>query len=192
VRIFLVFRLALLLALIAALLAACSRDPNVRRRNFSPVVKAIYEKGEVWPRPPIEFRNAIAVDPSLCGLLNYQLAIDLHQESTVAASKPGTCALPSTSNPKTTGPRSKWPKLFDCPWRFSRGARTSGHAAARPPEGTLIPLLSMQICSPAQASFPAAIQEIQKAIALDPSAWDSYLNLALMQLRKQSSGGGGG
>ena len=35
----------------------------------------------------------------------------------------------------------------------------------------------------AQARFPAAILEMQKAIALDPSDWDFYLNLALMQLR---------
>ena len=38
-----------------------------------------------------------------------------------------------------------------------------------------------------QANFPAAIVEMHKAIALDPTDWDLYLNLALMQMKNNET-----
>src|SRR5262249_1839604 len=39
-----------------------------------------------------------------------------------------------------------------------------------------------------EENFPAAIAEIQKALALDPARWDSYVNLGLLQVKNNQAG----
>src|ERR1700728_2103969 len=63
VRILTAFRLTLILALIAALLAACSRDPNVRKQKYFASGLSYFQKGKL-EEAAIEFRNAVAVDSS--------------------------------------------------------------------------------------------------------------------------------
>ncbi len=71
--IFSFLRLTLLLALIASVFTGCSRDPNVRKQKYVQSGQAYYEKGE-FAEAAIQFRNAIAVDPSYAAA-HFQLAM---------------------------------------------------------------------------------------------------------------------
>ena len=72
-RIQLALRLTLLLALIAALFAACSRDPNVRKQEYFESGQSYFEKGK-FEEAAIEFHNALGIDPTYADA-HYQLAM---------------------------------------------------------------------------------------------------------------------
>src|SRR5215469_1992215 len=66
------FRLFLILACLAALLTACSRDPNVRKQKYFESGERYSAKGK-YLEAVIEYRNATEVDPTFAAA-HYQLA----------------------------------------------------------------------------------------------------------------------
>src|ERR1035438_744771 len=66
------FRVILSLALIAVVLAACSRDPNVRKQKYFQRGQQYFEDGK-YPEAAIEFVNALHIDPNYADA-HYQLA----------------------------------------------------------------------------------------------------------------------
>ena len=56
-------RVALVLGLVAALLTACSHDPNVRKQKYFESGERYYAKGK-YREAIIQYRNAVDVDPN--------------------------------------------------------------------------------------------------------------------------------
>src|SRR5215472_14535728 len=66
------FRLVVVLSCVAALLTACSRDPNVRKQKYLESGQRYYAKGK-YRESIIQYRNAINVDPTFAQA-HYQLS----------------------------------------------------------------------------------------------------------------------
>ena len=72
-RSFTIFRLILLLALIAAFLPPAPATPTSAGKNILKAARAYFEKGK-FEEAAIEFRNAIGVDPAFAAA-HYQLGL---------------------------------------------------------------------------------------------------------------------
>ena len=177
------FLVGLLMATIATLFAGCSRDPNVRKQKYFESGTRYFDKGK-YREAAIQYSNALQVD-SRFAQAHYQLGetyLKLHdwnrafQElsrsvelapDNYAAQVDLANLLISTRNWKQAQPyldvlRDKQPNN---PQTFEAWANFYS----------------------AQDNLAAAMQEMQKGIAADPSRSESYLNLALLQLRSNLS-----
>jgi tetratricopeptide (TPR) repeat protein len=168
-----------LIATIATLLTGCSRDPNVRKQKYFESGTRYFDRGK-YREAAIQYSNAVQVDPRFAQA-HYRLgetylklqdwnrafqelsrSIELAPEN-YAAQVDLANLLISTRNWKQAQPyldtlREKQP---NSPETFEAWANSYA----------------------AQDNLAAAMQEMQKGIAADPSRSESYLNLALLQLR---------
>jgi tetratricopeptide (TPR) repeat protein len=173
------FLLCSLLATIATLFTGCSRDPNVRKQKYFESGTRYFDKGK-YREAAIQYSNALQVD-SRFAQGHYQLGetyLKLHdwnrafQElsrsvelapDNYAAQVDLANLLISTRNWKQAQPyldvlRNKQPNN---PQTFEAWANFYA----------------------AQDNLASAMQEMQRGIAADPGRSESYLNLALLQLR---------
>ncbi|HTZ59681.1 MAG TPA: tetratricopeptide repeat protein [Acidobacteriaceae bacterium] len=180
--------LLLLVSLVAGFFTACTRDPNVRKQKYLESGNHFREDGK-FPEAVIQYLNAIQLDPRFAEAHfqlgetylkmgdrsrafqelsrtvelvpdNFQAHVDLANILVSARNTDGSAnsdylkqALPHLEILRREEPND--PKTFES-W--------ADYYAA-------------------QNNLGEAIQEMQKGIAADPTRWESYLNLAVLQLR---------
>lgn len=172
-------RLSVLCALIAFLLVGCSRDPNVRKQKYVESGDRYFAK-EKYREAAIQYSNAVQVDPRFA-LAHYKLGetfVKLQQWMRAAQELSRAVEL----NPDNYSAQVDLANLL-----------ISGHDL-KDAETHLNILRAKQPNSPetheawanyysAQNNLGSAIQEMQQGIAADPNRSESYLNLALLQIR---------
>jgi tetratricopeptide (TPR) repeat protein len=177
------FLVCSLIATIATLSTGCSRDPNVRKQKYFESGTRYFDKGK-YREAAIQYSNALQVD-SRFAQAHYQLGetyLKLHDWNRAFQELSRSVELApdnypaqidlanlliSTRNWKQAQPyldilRDKQPNN---PQTFEAWANSYS----------------------AQDNLAAAIQEMQKGIAADPTRSESYLNMALLQLRSNLS-----
>ena len=129
-RILTALRLTLLLALIAALFAACSRDPNVRKQKYFESGQSYFEKGK-FEEAAIEFRNAVAVDPTYAAAHD-QLGMTYLKTPAVVTGKSGYSHVRSELQPENYPARIELGQTADSPPETSQQAQEqAGHTLLR-------------------------------------------------------------
>ncbi|MBZ5679195.1 MAG: tetratricopeptide repeat protein [Acidobacteriia bacterium] len=175
-------RLTILCVLLAALFSACSRDPNVRRQKYFESGERYFAKGK-YRESAIQYANAVQVDPRFAQA-HYQLG------EAYLKLQDWSRAYQALSRAVDLAP-DNYAARIDI---------ANMLVAARQPDGLKIARTHLDVLRDkqpnnpqayeawanyyaAQGSLAVAMQEMQKAIAIDPSRSESYLNLALLQLR---------
>jgi tetratricopeptide (TPR) repeat protein len=176
-------RLIVSLALIAVLLTACSRDPNLRKQKYLQSGQLYFENGK-YREAAIEFVNALKIDPNYADA-HYQLAesyIKTQQWQRAYQELVRAVDL----QPKNYPAHVEIAKLLIAMGSFQQAQEQIDLLLQEWPNEPRTHFINANLLA-AEAHFPSAIQEIQKAIALDPGDWDLYLNLALMQTKDDQS-----
>ena len=182
------FRLLLTCALVLAALTGCSRDPNVRKQKFLESGDKYFAEGK-YREAEIQYRNAIQLDPRFAQA-HYQLsqtylklgdtqrafpelnrtvelAPDNYRAHTDLSNLLVTVRNPDGSPVLDT---LKQAKIHLDILRDKQPNNAETHEAWANYYG-------------AQNNIPAAMQEMQQAIAAAPNRSESYLLLALLELR---------
>jgi cellulose synthase operon protein C len=173
------FRLFLVCGLLAASLTGCSRDPNVRKQKYFESAERYFEKGK-YREAAIQYSNAIQVD-SRFAQAHYQLGetyLKLHdwnrayQELSRATelNPDNYLAQLDLANLLISGRDLKQAQLHLDILRLKQPSNPTTYEA-------------WANFYAAQDNLASAIQEMQKGILAGPSRSESYLNLALLQLR---------
>lgn len=173
-------RVALVLGLMAALLTACSRDPNVRKQKYFESGERYYAKAK-YREAIIQYRNAVDVDPNF-GAAHYQLAqayLKLQDMQHAYAELSRTLELQ--------------PDNYKAHADIANILVLSGQADSLKVAQTHIDLLQQKqpndpdthiaagnLLSREQ-KYPEAIAEMQKAVTLGPDRGDAYLDLAILE-----------
>ena len=183
-----VVRLCLVGFLITALFTGCSRDPNVRKQKYVESGDRYFAQGK-YREAAIQYANAVQID-SRFAQAHYQL---------------GQTYLKLGDSAHAFQELSRTVELAPDNYRAHIDLANL-LVTARNPDGSsnqdylkqarvhLDLLHQKQPQNPevfeawadyyaAQSNVGAALQEMQKAIAVDPNRSESYLNLALLQLR---------
>ena len=181
-------RLFLIAFFIAALFSGCSRDPNVRKQKYLESGDRYFAK-EKYREAAIQYSNALQVDPRFAAA-HYQLGETYLKLGDVAR------AFQELSRTIDLAPDNYRARIDVA----------NLLVAARNPDGStndeylkqarvhLDLLLLKQPDNPAvlqawadyygaENNLAAAMVEMQKAVAADPNRSESYLDLALLQLR---------
>ncbi|HEV3305482.1 MAG TPA: tetratricopeptide repeat protein [Candidatus Sulfotelmatobacter sp.] len=183
-----VVRLLVVGFLITALFTGCSRDPNVRKQKYLESGDRYFGKGK-YREAAIQYSNAVQVD-SRFAQAHYQLGqtyLKLGDSSRAFQELSRTVELA----PDNYHAHIDLANLLVAA-RNSDGSPNSDYMKQARVHLDL--LHEKQPQNPevfeawadyyaAQGNLGAALQEIQKAIAADPKRSESYLNLALLQLR---------
>lgn len=172
-------RLIFLLGLITAILAGCSRDPNVRKRKYLESGQRYFDKGK-YREAAIQFDNAIQVDSGY-GDAYYQLAktqmqlrqwSDAYQDLTrVLELQPGNYAA-----------HLDMANLLIAGRDFKQAQEHTTILLQQQPNNSQVHLAVASLLT-AQENFSGAMVETEKAISLSPGQWEPYLSLALLQMK---------
>ncbi len=185
--------LFLSLAVAATLFAGgCSRDPNLRRQKYFESGQRYFDKGK-YREAEIQFRNAVQVDSQPFPEGHYRLA------QTYLKLQDGTRAYQELNRtvdlqPDNYDARIDLANLLIAVSAFKQGQeRTETLKQAQEHTDLLLakqgsnPQVHETVANLLAARNPpdfiAAIQEMQKAISLGPDRWETYLNLALLQMK---------
>ena len=177
------FYLAFILAIITTGFPACSRDPNVRKQKYLESGQRYFEK-EKFEEAAIEFRNAIGVDPRYADA-HYQLAmtyLKTRQWPRANQELVRTIELQPANYPA----RIEMAKLLIAAGDLQQAQEQTDVLLRDRSNDGKSHFVAADLLA-AQNRPTAALQEIQKAIALDPDDSDFYLDLALMQLKNGQS-----
>ena len=177
-----VLRLIILYSLLALLLTACSRDPNVRKQKYFESGERYFAKGK-YREAAIQYGNAVQLD-SRFAQAYYQLG------ESYLKFQDWKRAYPALSRAVELAP-DNYPARIDIANMLVATRQPESLKAAR---AHLDVLREKQPNNPltyeawanyyaAQDNVAAAMQEMQKSIAVDPNRSESYLNMALLQLR---------
>jgi tetratricopeptide (TPR) repeat protein len=172
-------RLLLIGLFLAGFSTGCSRDPNVRKQKFLESGNRYRDKGKLR-EAAIQYANAVQVDPRFAEA-HYQLG------ETYLKLKDYNHAFAELSRTVDLSP-DNYPAQVDLANLLIAG----GQPKQAQPHLDL--LREKQPNSPdtfltwgnfyaAQGNLGGALHEIQKGIAADPARSDSYLNLAILQVR---------
>ncbi len=180
------FRLVLTLGWIAILWSGCTRDPNARKQKYFESGQHYFEKGK-YREAAIQFQNAIQIDNRF-GDAHYQLSqayLKLNEWSNAFIELDRTVQL----QPENYPARLDMANLLiagsqEDRSRLSQAQEQIDTVLAKEPNNGLAHEAFAHLLA-AQGNLPAAIQEIQKAITLDPNRWETYLNLAVYQMTTQ-------
>src|SRR5882672_4647259 len=175
-------RLVLVCAFVAALFTGCSRDPNVRKQKYFESGERYYANGK-YREAAIQYANAVQMD-SRFAQAHYQLG------ETYLKLRDWNRAFQELSRAAELDPEN-YPAHVDIANLLVSTRQTESLKQA---EEHLKILREKQPNNPttyeawanyysAQSNLGAAIQEMQKAVLVDPNRSESYLNLALLQMR---------
>ncbi len=174
---------------ITALFTGCSRDPNVRKQKFLESGDRYFDKGK-YREAAIQYANAVQVD-SRFAQAHYKLA------QTYLKLGDGGHAVQELSRTVDLAP-DNYPAHIDLANLWVVGSRgRDGSVNDEYLKQARVELDLLREKEPqnpavfqawadyyaAQNKLAEALQELQKAIAADPNRSDSYLDLAILQLR---------
>jgi len=183
-----VVRLFLVGFFITALFTGCSRDPNVRKQKYLESGDRYFAKGK-YREAAIQYSNALQVDSRFAGA-HYQLgetylklgdSIRAFQElsRTVELAPDNYRAHIDLAN-LLIGARNQDGSVND---DYMKQARVHlDLLREKQPQNPEV-FQAWADYYAAQNNIGAALQEMQKAIAADPNRSESYLDLALLQIR---------
>jgi tetratricopeptide (TPR) repeat protein len=185
------FAVRLLLAgfLIPALLTGCNRDPNVRKQKFLESGNRYREQGKLR-EAAIQYSNAIQLDPHFAEahhqlgetylkLKNYNRAYEELSRTTELT--PDNYEVHSElANLLIAGGRNSDGSLNA---DYLKQARTHLDILRAKQPDSANTHMAWANYDAALDNVGAALQEMQKAVAADPTRSESYLNLALLQVR---------
>src|SRR5271165_5933656 len=173
-------RLILALPVVVSLLfSSCSRDPNVRKQKHFKSGQRYFEKGK-YRQAAIEFVNAIKIDPGYAEA-HHQLAetfLKLQQGRGAYQELNRTLEL----QPENYQARIELTNLLILGHDFQQAQKQTDVLLRERPNDPLVHSTISGLFM-GQGNFPGAIEEMQKAVALDPGRWDLHLELAMLQMR---------
>jgi tetratricopeptide (TPR) repeat protein len=184
-----VVRLLLVGFFVTALFTGCSRDPNIRKQKYLESGDRYFDKGK-YNEARIQYLNALKLDSRFADA-RYKLG------ETYLKLGNGSQALQELSQAIDLAP-DNYPAQIDVANLFVAFSRTPDGANnndwLKEARKHLDLLREKQPQNPkviqawadyyaAQNNVGAALQEMQKAIAADPGRSESYLDLALLQVR---------
>jgi len=183
-----VVRLLLIGFFVSALFTGCSRDPNVRKQKYLESGDRYFDKGK-YREAAIQYANAVQVD-SRFAQAHYQLG------QTYLKLGDSSRAFQELSRTVELAP-DNYRAHIDLANLLVTARNPDGSPNADYVKQARIHLDLLREKQPqnpevfeawadyysAQNNVGAALQEMQKAIAADPNRSESYLNLALLELR---------
>jgi tetratricopeptide (TPR) repeat protein len=184
-----VVRLFIIGFLVTALLTGCTRDPNIRKQKYLESGDRYFDKGK-YHEAAIQYSNAVQLDPRFAQA-HYKLA------ETYLKLDDGTHAFQELSRSVDLAP-DNYQARIDLANLLVAGSRSTDGSInmdyLKQARTHLDLLREKQPQNPevfqawadyyaAQGNLGAAMQEMQKAIAADSSRSESYLDMALLQLR---------
>src|SRR5271157_1257514 len=173
-------RLILSLPLVVSLLfPSCSRDPNVRKQKYFQSGQRYFEKGK-YREAAIEFVNAIKIDPGYAEA-HHQLAetyLRLQKGQGAYQELARTVEL----QPENYQARIELANLMILGHDFPQAQEQTDLLLEKRPNDPVVHSLVSSLLA-GQGNLSGAIEEMQKAVALDPGRWGLYLELAMLQVR---------
>lgn len=173
-------RVALVLGLMAALLTACSRDPNVRKQKYFESGERYYAKAK-YREAIIQYRNAVNVDPNF-GAAHYQLAqayLKMQDMTHAYAELSRTLEL-QPDNYKAHADIANILILSGQPESLKAAQEHVTLLQQKQPSDPDTHIAAGNLLS-RQQKYPEAIAEMQKAVTLAPDRGDAYLDLGMLQ-----------
>src|SRR5271154_3822870 len=172
-------RLALVLGFVTLFFLGCSRDPNVRKQKYLESGQRYYDNGK-YLEAAIQFSNAIQIDNRFAPA-HYQLAqtlLKLQQWTPAYQELSRTLEI----NPQNYQAHIDIANLLIAGRDLKQAQEHTDLLLQKQPNNPQVHAAVANLLA-AQGNVPGAIDELQKAIALGPDLWESYLSLALLQLR---------
>src|SRR5271167_4247852 len=173
-------RLILSLPLVVSLLfSSCSRDPNVRRQKYFQSGQRYFEKGK-YREAAIEFVNAIKIDPGYAEA-HHQLAetyFQLQKGQDAYQELARTVEL----QPENYQARIELANLLILGHDLPQAQEQTDLLLQKLPNDPVVHSLVSSLLA-GQGNLSGAIEEMRKAVALDPGRWVLHLQLAILQLR---------
>jgi tetratricopeptide (TPR) repeat protein len=178
-RPFSVVRLIVVLGVITALSAGCSRDPNVRKQKFFKSGQEYFEQGK-YREAALQFENATQVDPRFAEA-HYSLAqtfLRLQQWAPAYQELSRAVDL----QPENYAAHLDITNLLIAGRDYKQAQEHVDILLDKQPNDPKVHNLAATLLA-SQGDFRGAMPEAQKAIELDPKQSDPYLTLSLIQLR---------
>jgi len=177
----LVFRLFLTCTLIACVFTGCSRDPNVRKQKYFESGQRYFEKGK-YREAAIQYSNAIQVDPRFADA-HYRLALTylkLGEASRAFQQLSRTLEI----EPENYQARIDATNMLIASKYFKEAQEHLDILTVKQPNN---PAVHMAVANlkDREGDLPGAMQEMQKAISLDPNRSEAFLNYAILQIQAQ-------
>jgi tetratricopeptide (TPR) repeat protein len=175
-------RVALVLGLMAALLTACSRDPNVRKQKYLESGERYYAKAK-YREAIIQYRNAVNVDPNF-GAAHYQLAqayLKLQDMQHAYGELSRTVEL-QPDNYKAHADLANILVLSGQAESLKSAQEHVELLQQKQPNDPDTHIAAGNLLSREQ-KYSEAITEMQKALTLAPNRGDAYLDLAILQAK---------
>ena len=172
-------RLIVIGVFVAGVFTGCSRDPNVRKQKFLESGNRYRDKGKLR-EAAIQYANALQMDPRFAEA-HYQLGevyLKLKEYNQAYAELSRTVDL----TPDNYQAQGDLANLLIAGGQAKQAQPHLDVLRAKQPNSPET-FLAWSNFYAAQGNLGAALQEMQKGIAADPSRSDSYLNLAIMQVR---------
>jgi len=169
----------LVLALIAALLSACSLDPNVRKQKYVGSGQTYFDKGQ-YQEAAIEFTNAVKIDPGYADahLLLAECYLHLQQLDRAYQELTRTLEL----RPEDYRTRIELINLLIQVRKFEEAQEQTDVLLKKRPDDSGVHALASSLLA-AQDKIPGAIAEMQRTIALAPGRWEPHLSVALLEIK---------
>lgn len=167
---------------VATFFAGCSRDPNVRKQKYLDSGQRYADAGKL-DEAAIEYRNALSVDANYAEA-HYRLAslyLKTQRWPRAAQELSRTIEL----QPENYAARVDFAQLLIASGDLEHAKEQVDWIVQARPNDAKSHAVSADLLA-AQGDFSAALQEAEKAQALNPDS-NSYLKLALMQLRNNQA-----
>jgi tetratricopeptide (TPR) repeat protein len=165
--------------LLAAMVTGCSRDPNVRKQKYLESGQRYYDKGR-YREAEIQFENAIQIDDRFTDA-HYKMALTemkLQQWARAYQELSTTIQL----QPDQYAAHLDLANLLILGHRFSEAKEHLDLVAPKEPSNPEV-FIARSNYYAGTGNLPAAMADLQKALQLDPSRSDTYLELAFVQMR---------
>jgi cellulose synthase operon protein C len=182
-KLFVAFRLVLVLAILAAISSGCSRDPNVRKQKYLQSGQRYFQEGK-YDEAAIEFTNAIQIDPGFAEA-HYGLA-QSHLKEQQWSRAYQELARTVELQPENRQARIDMINLLIAGRDFQQAEEQMGLLLQKWPNDPQVHTTLSSLLA-AKGHFSGAIEEMQKAVSLGPGRWEAYLNLALLQAKNNQA-----
>ena len=160
---------------------ACSRDPNVRKQKYFESGNRYFENGQ-YDEAAIQFLNAVKLDPTYAKA-HYQLAQTyLRMQAWAGAYRELQRTI--ELDPSNVNTQIQLGNLLMAGRNFSEAQGMADKLLKNDPDNADVHILQANL-DVAQDNRDAAIQEVEKAIALASNRPEFYVQLAALQSSKR-------